>query len=175
MAAGAASLEWGGVSNFGSSLAGLDLYHVGLVVPELESAMDAYGQLFGFEWATVGPPRIQHVVVGGERRDAEIVVTYSVQGPPHLELIEERSGGVWAAESPLNHVGFWAPDLADAVARLTNAGFPAMVHDIGGGDRDPARSSVFSYHPIAGGFWMELVGIGFQSQLQAWIASSAES
>jgi catechol 2,3-dioxygenase-like lactoylglutathione lyase family enzyme len=146
MAAGAASLEWGSVSIFGGAPAGLDLYHVGLVVPELESAMHAYGELFGFEWATVGPPRIQHVVVGGERRDPEIAVTYSMQGPPHLELIEERSGGVWAAESPLNHVGFWAPDLAEAVTRLTNAG----------------------------GFWMEIVGIGFQSQLQAWIASSAE-
>jgi hypothetical protein len=174
MAAGAASLEWGSVSIFGGAPAGLDLYHVGLVVPELESAMHAYGELFGFEWATVGPPRIQHVVVGGERRDPEIAVTYSMQGPPHLELIEERSGGVWAAESPLNHVGFWAPDLAEAVTRLTNAGFPAMVHDVGSGDGDPASPSVFSYHPIAGGFWMEIVGIGFQSQLQAWIASSAE-
>jgi catechol 2,3-dioxygenase-like lactoylglutathione lyase family enzyme len=161
------------VSIFGSTSFGLDLYHVGLVVPDLEAAMHDYGELFGFEWATVGPPRTQHVMVGGERRDAEIAVTYSTQGPPHLELIEERSGGVWAAESPLNHVGFWAPDLADAVARLTNAGFPAEVHDAGSDGDDHAGPTVFSYHPIAGGFWMELVGTGFQPQLEAWIASSA--
>jgi hypothetical protein len=168
-------LDGGNVSIFGSSSLALDLYHVGLVVPDLGSAMHDYSELFGFEWATVGPPRTQHVVVGGEHRDAEIVVTYSRQGPPHLELIEERSGGVWAAESPLNHIGFWAPDLAGAVKRLSNAGFPAEVHDAGAEGVDPAVPVVFSYHPIAGGFWMELVGTGFQPQLQAWIARSADS
>lgn len=162
------------MSLFGDSSTGLDFYHVGLVVPDLGIAMRTYTELFGFGWARVGPPRTHHVVVDGVRRDAEIVVTYSLQGPPHLELIEERTGGIWAAEgSGLNHVGFWAPDLGEAVRRFTDAGFPARVHDAVSDDEAvPAAPTRFSYHAMAGGFWVELVGVGFRPQLEAWIASS---
>ena len=37
----------------------------------------------------------------------------------------------------------------------------------------PALPRRFSYHPMAGGFSVELVGIGFRAQFEAWIAATA--
>lgn len=79
---------------FGAPGKGLDLYHIGLTVPDLRAAMEQYSDAFGFGWATVREST-HAVVVDGEQRQAQIAVTYSVQGPPYLELIEERRGAVW--------------------------------------------------------------------------------
>jgi len=159
------------MSWFGTPGEGLDMYHVGLVVPDLAEAMAHYTDALGFVWATVRPPSVMKIRVDGEPRHAEIVVTYSLQGPPYLELVEERSGNVWGADSlSLNHVGFWADDVAAGVERLTRAGLAARVHD----DGPQGRASRFSYHQMAGGMWMELVGPSFRGQLESWLASSSD-
>jgi hypothetical protein len=44
----------------------------------------------------------------------------------------------------------------------------ARVHDAGRDGR-PAR---FSYHPFAGGLWIELVHTSFKAQLADWIADT---
>ena len=136
---------------FGVPGPGLELYHIGLTVPDLGLAMEQYTATFGFSWAPTHESRPE-VIVDGERRQAEIAVTYSIQGPPYLELVQERRGSIWGADGlALTHVGFWAEDL-DA-----------------GRDGHPAR---FSYHPFAGGLWIELVHTSFKAQLADWIADT---
>jgi len=51
---------------------------------------------------------------------------------------------------------------------LDESGLVARVRDV---DRDghPAR---FSYHPFAGGLWIELVHTSFKAQLTDWIADT---
>jgi hypothetical protein len=130
--------------------------------------MALYSAAFGFSWATVRESAPE-VVVDGERRSAQIAVTYSVQGPPHLELVQERRGGVWAADGlALTHVGFWTEDLAAGMRALAESGLAARVHDAGRDGR-PAR---YSYHPFAGGLWVELVHTSFRAQLAGWIADT---
>jgi len=153
---------------FGGPAKGLELYHVGLSVPDLNAAMAQYSATFGFSWARVRESAPE-VVVDGERRRAEIAVTYSVQGPPHLELVQERSGSVWGADGlALTHVGFWAEDLAAGVRALATSGLAARVLDAGPDGR-PAR---YSYHPFAGGLWIELVHTSFRAELTGWIADT---
>src|SRR5579859_6992061 len=116
---------------FGVPGQGLELYHIGLTVPDLGVAMEQYTAAFGFSWATTHESRLE-VIVDGERRRAEIAVTYSVQGPPYLELVQERSGSIWGADGfALSHVGFWAEDLAAGQRALDESGLVARVHDIG--------------------------------------------
>jgi Glyoxalase/Bleomycin resistance protein/Dioxygenase superfamily len=74
---------------FGAPGPGLELYHIGLTVPDLGVAMEQYAATLGFSWATIHESRPE-VIVDGERRQAEIAVTYSMQGPPYLELVHER-------------------------------------------------------------------------------------
>jgi len=96
---------------FGVPGKGLDFYHIGLAVPDVRAAMEQYSATFGFTWARIHE-RTFEVRVDGERRRAEIAVTYSMQGPPYLELVEERRGSIWGADGlSLTHVGFWAEDL----------------------------------------------------------------
>lgn len=153
---------------FGAPGPGLELYHIGLTVPDLGQAMEQYAAAFGFSWATIHESRPE-VIVDGEPRRAEIAVTYSIQGPPYLELVQERSGSLWGADGlTLNHVGFWAEDLRAGQRALDASGLAARVRDV---DRDghPAR---FSYHPFAGGLWIELVHTSFKAQLEGWIADT---
>jgi hypothetical protein len=153
---------------FGGPAKGLDFYHIGLVVPDLHAAMDQYTATFGFSWARVHE-RAPEVIVDGRRRRAEISVTYSVQGPPYLELVQERSGSVWGAGGlGLTHAGFWAADLDAARRGLDASGLVARVHDAGPG----GRAARYSYHPFAGGLWIELVHTSFRQELADWIAST---
>jgi len=153
---------------FGVPGQGLELYHIGLIVPDLGAAMGQYTATFGFSWATVHESTPE-VIVDGERRQAQIAVTYSVQGPPYLELVQERRGSIWGADGlALTHVGFWAEDLSAGRRALDESGLVARVRD---DDRD-GRPARFSYHPFAGGLWIELVHTSFREQLADWIADT---
>lgn len=153
---------------FGEARKGLEFYHIGLTVPDVRAAMEQYSAAFGFGWARIHE-RTPEVIAGGERRRAEIAVTYSLQGPPYLELIQERRGSIWGADGfALTHLGFWAEDLGAGRRALDESGLVARVHDAGP-DGHPAR---FSYHPFAGGLWIELVHTSFKAQLADWIAGT---
>lgn len=57
------------------------MYHLGLVVPDVRAASEQYSDLFGLRWRslreTVLPVRID-----GQLRNADLLVTYSMAGPP---------------------------------------------------------------------------------------------
>ena len=65
----------------------------------------------------------------------------------------------------LYHIGFWAEDLGAGQRALDASGLVARVRDAGRDGR-PAR---YSYHPFAGGLWIELVHTSFRAQLADWI------
>ena len=153
---------------FGVPGKGLDFYHIGLTVPDVRAAMEQYSTALGFTWARMHESSFE-VMVDGERRQAQIAVTYSIQGPPYLELVQERRGSIWGADGlALTHVGFWAEDLSASRRALEESGLAARVRDA---DRD-GRPARFSYHPFAGGLWIELVHTSFKEQLADWIADT---
>jgi catechol 2,3-dioxygenase-like lactoylglutathione lyase family enzyme len=158
------------MSWFGTPPAGLDMYHVGVVVPDVRAAMDRYSEALGVTWSAVGDSRFD-VLVDGRRQEARIAATYSLEGPPYLELVEERSGGVWAAEAlGLQHVGFWTDDLEGTMARFDGAGMPGRVRHL------PAegKPALFSYHDGGAGLWWELVSTAFRPRLEARLRTQEE-
>jgi catechol 2,3-dioxygenase-like lactoylglutathione lyase family enzyme len=151
---------------FGAGDRGLDLCHVGLTVPDLDAAMAQYADAFGFRWRGIHESTM-NVLVDGQPRRAELAVTYSMQGPPYLELVQERTGSVWGADGlTLTHIGFWAEDVPAAMRRLDASGMVAEVTADSSGGR-PLR---YSYHRFAGGLWLELVHTSFAADLAAWTA-----
>ena len=143
------------------------MFHSGLVVPDLEQTAAQYGELFGLRFA---PPRhiSSTVRVDGELKIAELLATYSVQGPPYLELIQEFNGAVWSTDAlGLNHIGFWAEDLPAAVRELERSGLPARVFD----EEAEETMARFSYHKATDGVWLELVATDFQPRLEKWLAT----
>lgn len=149
----------------------MELYHVGYVVDDIHRAMADYSAAAGLTWSDVAPrPLRVRVDEGADPVEVELLATYSRQGPPHVELIQELRGGVWAGGhhgARLDHVGYWEPDLAGATARLRAAGCTASVAAV-----DPqGRPTRFAYlRPPSGGPWLELVDEAVKPELLAWIA-----
>jgi catechol 2,3-dioxygenase-like lactoylglutathione lyase family enzyme len=141
------------------------VYHVGLVVADLAGAVEQYSSALGFRFAKARMIPLP-VLVDGQPRSVELLATYSTGGPPHLELIEERSGSTWAADAfGMNHMGFWAKDMAAAMARLEANGMPCRVR----GTSTPPR---ISYHQAGTGAWIELVDNSVRESLDAWLATT---
>ena len=141
------------------------VYHFGLVVPDLAAAVEQYSSALGFSFAKARKIPLP-VLVDGRQRSVELLATYSTGGPPHLELIEELSGSTWAADAlGMNHMGFWAKDMAAAMARLEAHGMPCRVR----GTATPPR---MSYHQAGSGVWIELVDHLVRDSLDAWLATT---
>ena len=97
--------------------------HIGYVVPDLVEAMERLSASAGWRWAAA---RTLPVTLRTPARDisTEVSLTYSVQGPPHLELIEQVPGTIWGSgHGGFHHLGYWSGRFADDIDALTRAGF----------------------------------------------------
>lgn len=150
-----------------------ELYHVGYVVDDIQAAMAHYGKALGLTWAVVTPRSLRVVVDGSETpQEVELLATYSVQGPPYVELIQELSGEVWGGGARcLDHLGFWVDDLAGAFAELRSEGLDASVQAVD----DHGCPIRFSYQRGASpsGPWIELVDRSVQPALLAWVTGGS--
>jgi Glyoxalase/Bleomycin resistance protein/Dioxygenase superfamily len=140
----------------------LDVFHVGLVVADIELAMKTIGENLGIGWASV-QQRTQPVRTGaGEVREEPIVFTYSSDGPPHVELIQSTPGSVWEVtpEGCLHHIGAFVEDVT-----VTPTG---MSLEFGGGRRETPAG--FAYYVSDAGFRVELVDGSRRGQFDAWFS-----
>jgi hypothetical protein len=143
----------------------LDVFHVGLSVPDLELAMSSIGSNLGISWA---PPqdRVQKLRTrSGEMRDEHIVFTYSSDGPPHIELIAPEPGSVWGITpaNGLHHIGAFASDI-------TVAPGDGLQLEFGGGHGE--RPAGFAYYTSAHGIRIELVDSSLRPQFEEWFAGA---
>ena len=108
-----------------------NLYHMGIVVPELAPAMSEMSEQMGLTWA---PPRAFPVNIheDGELCSYDVLATYSREGPPYFELIEAIGESVWspAMAGGLHHIGVLAADPLAEIARLEGAGFEVEVQAV---------------------------------------------
>lgn len=90
-------------------------FHIGIVVRDLEQAMEELTQAAGVAWSEP---------MAREMGEWSFRLVYSVDGPPHIELVEGPPGSPWdASDGPrLDHAGWWADDVAGEQARLEAAG-----------------------------------------------------
>ncbi len=107
-------------------------FQVGVLVEDIEAARDELGAALGLDWSDV---------VTREIGEWSIRVCFAKQGPPYLELIEGPPGSPWEITdgSRIDHIGFWADDLAESKQRLEAAGLPMEI--------DGSKfGGVFTYH-----------------------------
>ncbi len=101
-----------------------DVFHIGIIVPEIEAGMEEIAKRFGASWPR--PPGAANVRV---RTKAGVQVmqsrfAYTAEGPPYIELIEGVPGTVWEAGegSRIHHLGAFVDDLDAEIERLTAEG-----------------------------------------------------
>ena len=102
------------------------IYHTGIAVRDLDEAKAFYSAAFGYSFAPVHlyePLRLWQPSKGWT--EEWLRVTYSREGPHHLELVEGRKGGFWDPElaSNIQHIGMWTDDIAGDVSQLASEGW----------------------------------------------------
>lgn len=153
-----------------------DVFHTGFVVPDVEAAMAELAAVFDLTWAPV--TRVTMTLRGADGPfDAAMTFTYSVQGPPHLELLAPVPGTPWnQADAPApvgaqaaHHVGVWSDDLPGDSAAMEAAGAPRIVTYEHSGEG--ARG--FAYHRLPSGLLVELVDRSRKPDFDRWFAGGS--
>ncbi len=105
------------------------LYHVGVLVNEIESAMVRFGELLGLTFGEPLTLRFDEVIEEGRRVDRDLRLVYSIEGPPFLELIEAQDDGVWGRQhgEGLHHIGVWQDALEARLIELAASGVQPQV------------------------------------------------
>lgn len=128
-----------------------DCYHVGLIVPDLPQAIEQMSAAGGYTWTKPVEATLNVTTTDG---DIEMPFTfvYSIEAP-HLELIQEVPGTVWAApkDGAAHHLGYWVDDLAGAAAGLEAAGYRCEARPAG------EQLTSFAYYLSPTGIRIEIV------------------
>ena len=100
-----------------------DLYHVGIVVPDLDAAMARLSAAGGYRWITPLSYTLPFRTAAGTHEFTSTFV-YSLQSP-HLELIQEVPGSPWVAapRNSTHHLGYFTDNLAETAKALERDGF----------------------------------------------------
>jgi len=129
------------------------LDHVGIVVPQLEAAMEMVEAQLGFACNIVFDDVLPVHEPATGNGTFSLRIAYSSQRPGALELIEAAPGSPWSPDQiGLHHLAYTVDDLGVESARL--AGMCPI--EICGRDADGTSPTVFTYH-TGGLFRIELL------------------
>jgi catechol 2,3-dioxygenase-like lactoylglutathione lyase family enzyme len=143
----------------------MDLYHVGIVVTDIEAASTKLSRLLGITW---GPIMSLNAVEYRDEAGHDIVLPTTMRystGTPCLELILEVPGSVWVRNesSNLHHIGFWTDSMPEQSDAFSAAGCPQQL--CGRAAADAPTS--FAYHRDDDlGIRMELVDGSMRDAMQ---------
>ena len=143
------------------------IFHNGFLVPNLEVAMQEMGASLGVTWATPWSYDPMSYWTPAGKAETPLLVTYSKQGPQHVELIQGT--GFWASKPGvgIHHIGVWTDNLAAEANALVKQGWvpeaALMSPDEGWGR--------FCYiRPPSGGMRLELVSTEIKELMESrWV------
>jgi hypothetical protein len=145
---------------------GTDQFHIGIVVDDLESALDELGNLLGYDWCPVFA--IETPVVLPEREVmVDLRFAYS-KTEPRVEVIQARPGTPWvpATDSGIHHSGYWSEDVTADGRTLETHGFAEEARGV-----LPDGSTIWAYFRSERGLRIELVSRHLQAGLEQYWAS----
>lgn len=153
-------------------MAGIDLqrqFHSGQLVRDLPTAMDYYSRALGLTFAT--PFTFEALPLWMPERGLHhlrLSVTYSTQGPQHLEIQVGEPGSFYDPElTDGAHIGIWVDDLVAEVQGLIAQGWALTA----AGAAPEDGFGAFAYLvPPGGGPMVELVSIELQPVFDRWWA-----
>jgi len=146
-----------------------DYYHTGIVVPDLDAAMDRLSALAGYRWITPLTYTLPFRTVNGSRELTSTFV-YSLQGP-HVELIQQVPDSPWTAapRNSVHHLGYFVDDLAETARMLEANGFAFEAT----ADTSPPELALFAYYIDAFGTRIEIVDRALFPDFPAFLQSAA--
>ncbi len=143
-----------------------EMYHVGIVVPDLDAAMAHFTELLGTVWGPVMEGDVE--VRDGEGVDRVVPnrICYSTAAP-YLELIQEMPGTVWVCNehSNLHHIGFFSDDLVTDSGSLTTSQCPLELN----GREGSTSPTMFTYHRDPLGVRIEYVDVAIRPMMEEFM------
>ncbi|WP_414170687.1 antibiotic biosynthesis monooxygenase [Streptoverticillium reticulum] len=99
------------------------LFHVGMVVPDLEKAVALHSDVLGVEFTEPHVFRIP-LLEDPDPHPAELTAVFSRTGAPYYELIQAAGDGIISAEhcGRILYYGVWEPDMAARLEQLERQG-----------------------------------------------------
>ena len=146
-----------------------DLYHTGIVVPDLDAAKARLSALAGYRWINPLTYTLPFRTVTGTRELTSTVV-YSVQAP-YVELLQEVPGSPWTAApgNSVHHLGYFTDNLGDSARMLEDNGFTfEMTADVSG-----SELALFAYYIDANGTRIEIVDRALFPDFPAFLKSAS--
>lgn len=130
-----------------------DLYHTGIVVPDVEAAMARMSEVAGYGWTKPLSAELPIRMADGERV-LTLRYAYSLDAP-HIELVQEVPGTPWTAtvHAATHHLGYFCDDVPATSKRLEAAGFALEACAVLNGN----APAVFAYHLAPTGERIEIV------------------
>jgi Glyoxalase/Bleomycin resistance protein/Dioxygenase superfamily len=145
-----------------------DQFHVGIVVEDLDAALDDLASLFGHDWC---PPLVVSTPVLLPDGDItlDLCFTYSTT-TPRVEVIQSIPGTLWtpAVGSGIHHLGYWSDDVAADARLLAARGYATEATGI-----RTDGTAVWAYHRSASGPRIELVSRELAAGLEQYWGSGA--
>jgi hypothetical protein len=140
-------------------------FHVGIVVPRLEPALEHLTSILGARWAPTTETDVPVAEPDGSRRVVPLRFAYSCDAP-YLEVIEEAPGSVWVCNphSNLHHIGVWADGLEAGRSRLVGGKCPV---EIAGFADETGNPAMYTYHADPLGIRIELVDAALRPMIEA--------
>ena len=145
-----------------------ELFHIGMRVSDLDTAMADLGREMGVTWARP-QHRAQPVWLPGiGATELDLRFTYSAEGPVHLELLEGPPGSIWdGRQTPgPHHLGVWVDDVAATTEKLVGEGWGLEA-----ASRDPGEGyGAFTYVRSPAGILVEPVASVVRPAFEKWWA-----
>ncbi|MBD0282722.1 MAG: VOC family protein [Thermoleophilaceae bacterium] len=149
-----------------SAIAGRPPGQIGIVVYDLEAALERYSRLWGLSpWRcwTYGPETVPDLGLRGERAGYEIDIALWGQHP-QIELIEPVRGPSiyheWLEEhgEGLHHIGIYVPDLGAGLDQMARGGHEPVQWGRGYGKHGDGGFAYFDMRALFG-IYVELIEI----------------
>ena len=144
------------------------LFHVGILVDDLESAMEEVGASTGVTWSSVRDWPMDVWLPGQGYLTMEIALVFSNPGPVRLELIQGSPGTPVAPTEArgAHHLGYWVEDPRAETERLLAQGWTLEMAAAAPED----GYGRFTYVRSPAGLLVEPVGASSRERFEAWWA-----
>jgi catechol 2,3-dioxygenase-like lactoylglutathione lyase family enzyme len=160
--AGLPTVEWG------------EIFHVGVRVADLDAAQRELTGSLGVHWTSPARMPMKVWVPGQGYRQDELTISFTVEGPVHIELLHGSPGSYWDTSvggAGLHHIGVWVADVARVNEELVRAGW---VVELAGRPPDEGYGG-FTYARSPGGLLFEpetCLG-GSKERFERWYAGGS--
>ena len=147
-----------------------DLFHTGVVVDDLEAAMNWFTKVAGYTWTDVVTADQQAETPAGE---ITIPLKMVFAGAyPRLELLQTIAGTVWTpADSGVHHLGYWSDDVESDLATLESGG---MAYEAKSYNPDGSGTLLWAYAKGPTGPRIELVSRAMEPFINYWWSTAKD-